>query len=115
MDPLLSQYSSMASDVITLSFATNFLNQKPFFAASEAATYLAFVVESAMMDCLEFFQLTESPLQTNTYSDVDFLSSKSDMKSVSVYPSTRNSEPPPKIKNKSLVFLKYLKIFFTAI
>ena len=42
------------------------------------------VVESAMMGCLELFQLTVPPLQTNTYPDVDFLSSESDMKSESV-------------------------------
>ena len=93
----------------------NFLNQKSFFAASEAATYSASMIESAMMDCLKLFQLTVPSLQTNTYPDIDFLSSESDIKSELVYPSTHNSEPPPKIKNKSLVFLKYLRMFFTAI
>ena len=105
----------MASNVITLSFAINFLNQKPFFAAFEAATYSASVVESVMMGCLKLFQLTVLPLHTNTYPDIDFLSSESDMKFESVYPSTHNSEPPPKIKNKSLILLKYLRMFFTAI
>ena len=105
----------MASDVITSSFAMNFLNQKPSFITSEVVTYLASVVESAMMGCLKLFQLTAPSLQMNIYLDVDFLSSRSDMKSESVYPSTHNSESPPKIKNKYLVLLKYLRIFFTAI
>ena len=100
----------MASDVIISSFAINFLNQKSSFVASEAAIYSTFVVESAMMDCLELFQLTALLLQTNTYPDVDFLSSGLDLKSELVYLSTRNLELPPKIKNKSLVFLKYLRI-----
>ena len=105
----------MASDVLTPSSTMNFLNQKPSFAASKAAAYSAFVVESAMIGCLKLFQLTAPLLQTNTYPDVDFLSSGLDMKSESVYPSTRNSEAPSKIKNKFLVLLKYLKMFFTAI
>ena len=74
MAPLLSQYSDMASDVITSSSAMNILNQKPSFAASEAATYSTSVVESAMMGFLKLFQLTVPPLQTNVYPDIDFLS-----------------------------------------
>ena len=107
---LLSQYSGMASDVITPSFVINFLNHKLFFAAFEAANYSASVVESAMMGCLELFQLTAPSLQTNTYDDINFLSSRSDMKSESVYPLARNSESPSKIKNKFLVLLKYFRI-----
>ena len=93
----------------------NFLNQKPFFTASEVATYSASVVESAMMSCLKLFQLIVPPLQMNIYPDIDFLSSGLDMKSESVYPSIRNLESSPKIKNKSLVLLKYLRMFFIAI
>ena len=73
------------------------------------------MVKSAMIGYLELFQLTVPPLQTNTYLDVDFLSSGSDMKSESVYLLTHNSESPPKTKNKSLVLLKYLRMFFIAI
>ena len=74
----------MASDVITVSSTMNFLNQKLSFVASKVATYLASVVEFTMMGCLKFFQLTEPPFHMNTYSDIDFLSSKSDMNSESV-------------------------------
>ena len=74
----------MVSDVIISSFVMNFLNQKPSFAASEAATYFAFILESTMMGCLKVFQLTASPLHMNTYLDVDFISSGFDMKSESV-------------------------------
>ena len=84
MAPLLSQYSSMASDVITPSFIVNFLNQKPSFIASEVATYSTSVIKSMMMLYLEHFQLTAPSLHTNTYPDVDFLSLGSDMKSESV-------------------------------
>ena len=51
----------------------------------------------------------------NIYPDIDFLSSRSDIKSKSVYPSTHNSEFLSKIKNKSLVLLKYSRMFFTTI
>ena len=93
----------------------NFLNQKPSFAAFEVVTYSASVVESAMIGCLKLFQLTVPPLHMNIYPDVDFLLSRSDINFELVYPSTRNLEPPLKIKNKSLVLLKYLRMFFTAI
>ena len=97
------------------SSAIIFLNQKPSFVASKAATYLASVVESTIMGCLELFQLTTPPLHTNTYPNIDILLSGSNMKSESVYLSTHNSEPPPKTKNKFFVLFKYLKMFFTAI
>ena len=105
----------MASDVITSNFVTNLLNQKPSFTASEAVTYSASVIESTMMGYLKLFQLTVPSLQMNTYPDVNFLSSGSDIKSKLVYPSTHNSNPPSKIKNKFLVLFKYLRIFFTII
>ena len=81
---LLSQYNGMASDVIAPNFTINFLNQKSSFAASEVATYSASVVKSMMMLCFEYFELIAPSLQTNTYPDVDFLSSGSDIKSESV-------------------------------
>ena len=84
MAPLLSQYNGMASDVMTSSSTMNFLNQKPPFAAFKAATYSASMIEIAMIGCLELFQLTAPPLQTNMYPDIDFLSSRLDMKSESV-------------------------------
>ena len=96
----------MAFDVITSSFVMNFLNQKLSFTVSEAVTYSTSVVKSTMMGCLKLFQLTAPLFQTNTYLDVDFLSSRSDMMSELVYLSTFNSEPSPKIKNKFLVLLK---------
>ena len=84
MASLFLQYSDMASVVIAPSSAVNFLNQKFFFVASKMMTYSASMVESAMMLYLKHFQLTALPLQTNTYPDIDFLSSGSDMKSESV-------------------------------
>ena len=105
----------MASNDITPSSVINFLIKKAFFVASEAAMHLASIVESVMIDCLELFQLINSSLHRNTHLDIDFLSPTSNIKSESVYHSTLNSDPPLKIKNISLVFLKYLKIFFIAI
>jgi len=61
-------------DETTSSLARNFLIQIASLIASHAATYLAFVVESAIISYLELFQLTTPPLQTNTNLDVDFLS-----------------------------------------
>ena len=68
-----------------------------------------------MIGYLKLFQLVEPPLHKNTHPDVNFLSSGSDIKSKLVYPSTHNSNPPSKIKNKFLVLFKYLRIFFTII
>ena len=73
------------------------------------------MIESVMTGCLELFQLTDPPLYRKIHLDVDFLSLISDMKSELVYPSTFSFDPPSKIKNKSLVLLKYLKMFLTAI
>ena len=73
------------------------------------------MVEFTMIDYLKLFQLTESPLHKNIHPDVDLLSSTSDMKSESVYPSTFSSNPSLKIKNKFLVLLEYLRMFFRAI
>ena len=105
----------MISDGITPSSATNFLNQKAFLAASEAAMYSASIVESTTIDYLKLFQLIASPLHKNTNFDVDLLSSVSDIKSELVYPSTHNSDSPLKFKNKFLIFFKHLRIFFTTI
>ena len=114
MAPLLSQYSIMTSDGITSSFTMNFLNQKAFLVALKAAMYSTFMIESTMIGCLKLFQLTTPSLHKKIYPDVDFLSSTSVLKSKSVYPSTFSSDPPSKINNKFLVFLKYLRIFFIA-
>ena len=104
----------MISDGITSSSTMNFLNQNSSLAAADAVMYSTFMVESIIIGCLELFQLTAPPLHRNTKFDVDFLLSMSDIKSESVYPYTRKS-PPPKIKKRSLILLKYLTIFFTAI
>ena len=88
MAPLLLQKSRMASDRITPSSTTNFLNQNPFFAASDAAIYFASIVESIMISYLKLFQLTTPLLHKNTKHDIDFLSSMSDMKFEFVYPCT---------------------------
>ena len=77
--------------------------------------YLASMVEFAMTDYLKLFQLIDPSLHRKIHPNVDILSSISDMKSESVYPSIFSSDPPPKIKNKFLVLLKYLRIFLTVI
>ena len=112
---LLSQYSVMAFNVITPSFAMNFLNQKTSLVALEVMMYSTFMIESAMIGCLKFFQLTAPPLHKKIHPDVDFLLSTSIMKFESVYSSTFNFDPLLKINNKFLVLLKYLRMFFTAI
>ena len=81
----------------------------------EATMYSAFMVESTIIGCLKLFQLTNPPLHKKIHSDVDFPSSTLDMKSELVYPSTFSFDPPSKIKNKSLILLKYFRIFLTAI
>ena len=100
---------------ITSSSVINFLNQNTSLVASEVTMYSASIVESAMIDYLKLFQLTDPPLHKKIHHDVDFLSSTSVIKSELVYPSTFSSDPPLKIKNKFLVLLKYLRMFFTVI
>ena len=68
----------------TPSSVTNLRIQTASFAASEAATYSASVVESAVVVCLELFQQTAPPLHKKTNAEIDFLSSTSDWKSESV-------------------------------
>ena len=106
MASLLLQCSVMVSDGITSSFAMIFLNQKTSSVALEAVIYLTFMVEYAMIDYLELFQLTAPSLHKKIYPNVDFLSSTSVIKSELVYPFIFSSDPPPKIKHKSLVLLK---------
>ena len=94
MASLLSHYSAMASDGITSSSATNFLNQKASLVASEVAMYSTSMVESIMIDYLELFQLTAPSLHKKIHPDIDFLSSTSVIKSESVHLSTFSSDPP---------------------
>ncbi|KAM7519071.1 hypothetical protein LguiB_018033 [Lonicera macranthoides] len=63
---------------MTPSSVINFFIHTASFAASEATTYSASVVESATVACLELFQLTAQPLRQNTKSDCDLKSSLSD-------------------------------------
>ena len=100
----------MASDGMTFNSTTNFLNQNASLAASEMAIYSTSIVESMMIGCLKLFQLIKPSLYKNTQPNVDLLSSTSDMKSKSVYPFTFSLNPPPKIKNKFLILLKYLRM-----
>ena len=88
---LLSQKSGIASDGITPSSATNFLIQNSFLEASDAVIYSVSVVEFTMIGYLKLFQLTAPSLYENIKSDVDFLSSMSDMKSEFVYPYNHKS------------------------
>ena len=50
----------------TPSSLTNFFIQTASLAASEAAMYSDSVVESAVVSCLELFQLTAPPFNVNT-------------------------------------------------
>ena len=93
----------------------NFSNQKTSLAASKMVIYSTFMIESVTINYLKFFQLTAPSLHKKIHFDADFLSSTSVTKSESVYPSIFSSDPLPKINNKSLVLLKYLRIFLTAI
>ncbi|KAA0045185.1 hypothetical protein E5676_scaffold325G00430 [Cucumis melo var. makuwa] len=52
--------------------ARNFLRQTASFVASQAATYLASIVESAMYPCLMLRHTTTPPFKVNTDPDVDF-------------------------------------------
>ncbi|KAK2456386.1 hypothetical protein QL285_003757 [Trifolium repens] len=99
----------------TSSSVMNFLIQTASFAALEAAIYSASVVESATVSCFELFQLTAPPFRKNTKPDCDLKSSLSVWKLASMYPTTASSSSPPYTKNVSLVLLKYLRIFLTAI
>ena len=62
----------------TPNWEANYLIQTASLAASNAAKYLASVVESAVTLCLELFQLTAPPLQMKTNPKIDFLSLISD-------------------------------------
>ncbi|KAA0054514.1 hypothetical protein E5676_scaffold203G00260 [Cucumis melo var. makuwa] len=66
--------------------ARNFLSQTASFAASQAVTYSASIVESAMHPCLILRHTTAPPFRVNTDPDVDFLESLSVWKSELVYP-----------------------------
>ncbi|XP_054778340.1 uncharacterized protein LOC129286404 [Prosopis cineraria] len=59
----------------TLSLAMNFLIQTASLAVSDAAIYLASVVESAVVLCFELFQLTAPSFKVNTYPDCNLRSS----------------------------------------
>src|SRR5262249_19670106 len=115
MAPLLSQNNRMGASILgtTSSSVMNFFIQTASLAASAAAIYSASVVESAIVACLEFLQLTAPPLSMNTNPDTDLLSSGSDWKLESVKALSCRS-PPPYSRKRSLDLLKYLRIHFTA-
>jgi hypothetical protein len=92
-----------------------FCNHVASLAASEAAMYSDSQVDSATIGYLELFHVTAPPFNRNTQPDCEQLSSTSVWKLASVYPLILSSSLPPNTKNISLVFLKYLRIFFTAI
>ena len=62
----------------------NSFNQTAFLAASDAAIYSASIVESAIVLCLELFQLTTPPFKVNMNPDCDLKSSMSVWKLASV-------------------------------
>ncbi|KAA0058308.1 hypothetical protein E6C27_scaffold274G006420 [Cucumis melo var. makuwa] len=64
----------------------NFLSHTASFAAFQATTYSASIVESAIQVCFTLLHTTAPPFKVNTDPDVDFLASLSVWKSESVYP-----------------------------
>ena len=56
----------------------NFLSHKASFAISQATTYSASMVESAIQDFLVLLQLMAPPPKVNTYPEMDFLKSRFD-------------------------------------
>ena len=104
----------MASNGITSSSVTNFLYQNIFFVASDEGMYSTFMIKFIITVYLKLFQPTAPPLHKKILSDVDFRSLISDIKSELVYPYTLNFLFS-KIKNISLVLLKYLRIYFIKV
>ena len=94
--------SVMVSDGMTSSSVTNIRTRMH-------PTHLQYT-QLPWIDCLEPFQDTELWLQRNTPHNVDILSLILDIKSELVYPPTPSFDPSPKINNKSLIFLKYLRM-----
>ena len=76
--------------------------------------YSTSVVESATICYLELFQQTTSSFKQNMNSDYDLKSLWSNLKLASVNPFTVSSHCPY-TNSISLVILKYLRMFFTAI
>jgi hypothetical protein len=72
--PLLSQNNLIRdySILIIPRIAKNFLSHTASFAASHAATYSAFIVESVIQDCFTLVQLMALSLRVKTYPEVDF-------------------------------------------
>ena len=62
----------------------NLLIQTPSFVDSEAAMYLASIVELVSITCMELFQLTAPPFIVNTKPDSNYESSMSIWKLASV-------------------------------
>ena len=79
MAPVLSQYIVMPFFITgsTSNFVMNFFIQTASLAASDATIYSALVVESAVVDCFELFQLAAPPFKVNRYPVYDLLSSLS--------------------------------------
>ena len=70
----------------TSKLVQKFLSQTAFLTASEAAIYLASMVESVMLDYITLHQTTAAPPRVNNEPDIDFLEYLSPQKSESVYP-----------------------------
>ena len=71
MAPLLSEYRTTRSTMLetTHSSMMNFLTQIASFIALDVEMYLASVVESVVVTCLELFQLTTPPFRVKIYHD----------------------------------------------
>ena len=62
-------FESLMRPWLTPSSEMNFLIQTASFAASEAAMYSTLVEESAIMSCLQLFQVIAPPFKENMYPD----------------------------------------------
>ena len=60
----------------TSKYLRNFLSHTASLDASQATTYSASIVESAMQDCLILLHTTAPPLRMNTDPEVDFLDTR---------------------------------------
>ena len=73
MASLLSQKRSTGSRILetTLNSVMNFFIQITYFAASDAAIYSDYIVESITVSCFKLFQLTTPPFKEKTNPDCD--------------------------------------------
>src|SRR5271169_3638563 len=104
---------------LNLNSANNVLNHIVSFVPSESAIYSASIVDKAIVFCFRVFQDMIPSFNQNRYPDIECLSSTSFAQSASQDPRKliilSSKEFPPKVRDKSIVAFKYLKIRKTAV